>query len=140
MSDSDDVVTRFWTAIHTHDWDEIAAVISPDFVRVGMRDNDEDTCRGREAYLAFLAGVIGQMDHHELRTLRIFWSEDRRIAVSETIETIWADGQPSLAMRFANVQEIDENGLIARLDIYWKSPPRQPPEWTTVESVLDKED
>jgi ketosteroid isomerase-like protein len=135
-----DVVSRFWRAVHEHDWAALETCLAEDFVRVGMRDDDEDTCVGRDAYLAFVSGLIGRFDHHELRTVRVYWSEDRRHAVSEAIETITPPGEEPLAMRFANLHEIDEDGLISRLDIFWKSPPRRPPDWITVDAVLDRED
>src|SRR5436309_12225080 len=118
-----DVVSRFWTALDQHDWPALEATLAEDFVRIGMRDNDEDTCRGRDNYLRFVTGVIGQFDHHDLKTLRVFYSADGRLAVSETIETISPPGEPKLAMRVTNVHEINEAGLIAKLDIYWKTPP-----------------
>ncbi len=134
----EDVVARFWRGVDTHDWELLAATLSDDFVRIGMRDNDEDTCRGKAAYMDFVAGVVGRMEHHELRTDRIFYSADGRTAVAETVETIRPPGEPEVVMRFANVMELDEEGLISSLDIFWKTPPRLPPAWITVDSVLDR--
>jgi hypothetical protein len=139
MGEGDDVVSRFWTAVDQHDWVTLKACLAEDFVRIGMRDNEQDTCRGRDNYLAFITGVVGQMDYHDLVTVRVFWSEDRRFAVSEAIETITPPGETEkLSMRFSNIHEIDADGLISKLDIYWKSPPRQPPDWIDVDSVLDR--
>jgi len=53
-----------------------------------MNADEADTCRGKENYLAFVAGVTGKMDHHDLKTVRIFYAEGRRQAISECIETI----------------------------------------------------
>jgi hypothetical protein len=34
--------------------------------------------------------------------------------------------------------ELTDDGLISSLDIFWKTPPRLPPEWITVDSVLER--
>jgi hypothetical protein len=39
-------------------------------------------------------------------------------------------------MRFANYLELDDDGRIAKLDIFWKTPPTMPPDWITVDSVI----
>jgi hypothetical protein len=136
--EADDVVARFWRGIDTHDWDLVASTLADDFVRIGMRDNEEDISRGKATYMAFVAGVVGRMEHHDLRTDRIFYSADGRTAVAETVETIRPPGEPVVVMRFANVMELDDDGLICSLDIFWKTPPRMPPPWITVDSVLER--
>ena len=62
---------------------------------------------------------------------------DGRLAFAETVETINPPGEPELVMRFVNIMELNEEGLIAKLDIFWKTPPRMPPEWITPEAILD---
>ena len=134
----DDVVTQFWKGIDTHDWDLVASTLADDFVRIGMRDNEEDTSRGKDTYMDFVSSVVGKMDHHDLRTDRITYSADRRLAFIETVETIRPPGEPELVMRFANVMELNEQGLITKLDIFWKTPPRMPPDWITVDATLER--
>jgi hypothetical protein len=134
----DDVVARFWRGIDTHDWDLVASTLSDDFVRIGMRDNDEDTCSGKANYVDYVSRVVGRMEHHDLRTDRIFYSADGRTAVAETVETVRPPGEPEVVMRFANVMELTDDGLISVLDIFWKTPPRLPPDWITVDSVLER--
>ncbi len=62
------------------------------------------------------------MDHHELQSRRTFRSEDGRRVLNEAVETIHPPGEEPLTMCFANVMELNDDGLIARLDIYWKMP------------------
>ena len=138
MADSDDVVARFWRGIDTHDWELVDSTLAHNFVRIGMRDDEADTSRGKDTYMAFVSTVVGKMDHHDLRTDRITYSADGRIALAETVETIRPPGEPELVMRFANVMELDDAGLISRLDIFWKTPPRMPPDWISVDSVLGR--
>jgi hypothetical protein len=133
---TDDPVATFWKAVDIHDWDLLASVISDDFVRIGMNDDEADTCRGKERYLAFVAGVIGKFEHHDLKTTRVFYSADRRLAISEAIETIRPPGEEPNSMKFVNLHELNEDGLITKLDIYWKTPKRMPPEWIEVDTVL----
>ena len=57
--------------------------------------------------------------------------------VAECIETIHPPGEPELVMRFINILRLNDDGLIERLDIFWKTPPRMPPAWITPEAILD---
>ena len=61
------------------------------------------------------------------------WS---RTAVAECIETIHPPGEGPLVMHFINIMELNDAGLIAKLDIYWKTPPRMPPSWITPKAIL----
>lgn len=133
----EDVVASFWRGIDEHDWELVGSTIADDFERYGMYGTEADSCRGKVNYLAFVSGVINRMDHHTLKARKIFWSEDRRQAIAECIETIWADGQDKLVMQFVNVMRINDGGLIDRLDIYWKTPPRLPPWWITPQAILE---
>jgi hypothetical protein len=129
-----DVVADFWRAVDIHDWDLLASTITDDFVRVGM--DPGDVCRGKAPYLDFVSKVTGKMDHHALETKAIFYSEDRRRAVAECTETIEPPGQEPLVMDFVNLHELSADGLITKLDIYWKTQRRMPPDWIAVETVL----
>lgn len=132
----EETVANFWKGVDTHDWDLVASTLADDFVRIGMRDNEEDTCRGKENYLAFVSGVIGKMAHHELHSRSTFLSADGRYAFNEAVETIRPTADDELIpMRFANYLELNDDGLICKLDIFWKTPPQMPPDWITVEAV-----
>jgi hypothetical protein len=133
-----DVVSDFWQAVDSHDWDLLATTISDDFVRIGMKDTEEDTCRGKESYLEFVSKVTGKMDFHELRNTGIFYSQDRRHAVAECIETIRPPGEDVLVMKFMNLHDLNEDGLISKLDIYWKTQVTMPPDWIEVDAVLNE--
>jgi SnoaL-like domain len=137
-TDGRDVIADFWRGIDTHDWELIGSTLADDFVRIGMRNDEADTCRGKENYLQFVEQVIAKMDHHELKSRRTFRSEDGRRVLNEAVETIHPPGEEPLTMYFANVMELNDDGLIAKLDIYWKTPPRMPPSWIAVASVLSE--
>ncbi|WP_326808114.1 MULTISPECIES: nuclear transport factor 2 family protein [unclassified Streptomyces] len=130
-------IAAFWNGVDTHDWESVAAVLAKDFTRVGMRADEADTCRGRDAYLRFVSRVTGRMHHHELTARRTFLSADARHALNEATETIQPTPHDApLTMHFANVMELDATGLLTRLDIYWKTPSRRPPPWITVAATL----
>src|SRR5262245_16082321 len=139
MAEKRDVVTDFWTGIDTHDWDLVASTLADDFIRIGMSDNEADTTRGKDTYMDFVSTVVGKMDHHDLRTDRITWSADGRTAFIETVETIRPPGEDVVIMRFLNLMELNEQGLITKLDIFWKTPPKMPPSWVEVDAVLERE-
>lgn len=132
-----EVVANFWKGVDEHDWDLVASTIADDFVRIGMRDDEVDTSRGKDEYMQFVSEVTGRMDHHDLRMVSLLFSEDGRTAVAECIETINPPGEDELVMRFINILEMNDDGLIAKLDIFWKTPPRMPPDWITPEAILE---
>ena len=134
---ADEVVANFWKGVDEHDWDLVASTIADDFVRIGMRDDEADTSRGKVAYMQFVSEVTGRMDQHSLKMVDLFRSEDGRTAVAECIETIYPPGEPELVMRFINILTLNDAGLIEKLDIFWKTPPRMPPDWITPEAILD---
>lgn len=138
MAEMPEVVNRFWRAVDAHDWDLIATTLAPDFVRVGMADTEADTCRGKENYLRFVRGVISRFEYHRLESRSGYVSADGRRITHEAIETIQPPGGERLVMRFVNLMELNDDGLISRLDIFWKTPPAMPPEWIKVETILDE--
>lgn len=142
MSDRTDVIADFWRGIDSHDWDLIASTLADDFVRIGMNGGaNPDICEGKEAYLKFVSTVISKMDHHDLRVVRTFTSSDGRLATVEAVETIRPpESDVMLPMQFVNVMELDDEGLIKKLDIYWKTPDQLPPSWIAVEDMLAEAD
>ena len=101
-----------------------------------MKDNEADTCRGRDDYLRFVAGVIGRFEQHRLESRAGYVSTDGRRVTHEAIETIQPPGSDPIRMRFVNLMEIGDDGLITKLDIFWKTPPTMPPDWIEVDTIL----
>src|SRR5215203_5541777 len=83
LSAAREVVANFWKGVDQHDWDLVASTIADDFVRIGMRDDEADTSRGKADYMQFVSEVTGRMDHHDLKMASLFFSEDGRTAVAE---------------------------------------------------------
>ena len=131
-----DVVANFWKGVDEHDWDLVASTLAADFVRLGIFGAEADTCRGKVDYVRFVSGVIGRMDRHTLKMVSLFllrrWpSRGRRVHRDHLT------GEDDLVMRFINILDLNGDGLIARLDIFWKTPPRMPPGWITPDAILD---
>ena len=73
-----EVVANFWKGVDEHDWDLVASTIADNFVRIGMRDDEADTSRGKADYMQFVSDVTGRMDHHTLKMASLFFSDDGR--------------------------------------------------------------
>jgi hypothetical protein len=136
VADLPEAVLRFQEGGSAQDWDLMASAISDDFVRIGLRDDEADTCRGKEAFLRFVDEVVDKFEHWCLKVQSGSVSTDGRQAAWEAIETIQPPGEPPLVMRLLMVAELNYDGLICKLDIFCKTPPRTPPSWIAVESVL----
>lgn len=132
----EDAVARFWRGVDKHDWDLVESTLAEDVVRIGMQDNEADTSRGKAAYMDFVRGVIGRFDHHDLVMVSNIRSADGKTAYAECIETIQPPGWEKLSMRFMNVLELNDQGLIRKLDIFWKTPPKMPPAWITPKVIV----
>ena len=139
MSDLPPSVVSFWRGVDTHDWDLVRQSITDDFVRIGMKDTEADTCRGADAYIRFLQGVIGRFEQHSLESRSGYVSADGKRVTHEAIEVIQPPGSDPITMRFLNVMELDDDGLIKKLDIFWKTPPTMPPSWIEVGIVLGED-
>ena len=135
MAYQGDVVADFYTALHAHDWDRLAATMSDDVVRIGVRDNEADTCRGKDRYVEYVKSVIGRFERHAMQVQRIIYSPDGKFATAETLETIQPPGGGPIYLHNLKLIVIDDAGLIKRFDQFWKIPPTMPPDWITVEAV-----
>jgi ketosteroid isomerase-like protein len=114
-----EILERYFAALRAHDWTALGACLADDVQRAGPY---QDEVRGREAYVAFLSGVLPSLENHALEVSRIRRLEDGS-AVVELAETADVDG---VSTRFpeALLFDFDRDGLICRVDIYLKQPPR----------------
>jgi hypothetical protein len=135
MGTERDVVADFYTAIDQHDWNTLASTLADNVVRVGMQGNEEDTCRGKERYLQYVDEVIGKFEYHDMKIIRIFYSSDRRLASAETVETLQAPGCERTSLHCLKAIELNDEGLITKFDLFWKTPSVLPPTWITVDAI-----
>ena len=130
-----DVVREFYTALHDHDWERLAATMTDDVVRIGMQDTEADTCRGKARYLEFVQSVIGRFDHHTMKIVQVFYSADGLHASAETIEEIRPPGGEMTTFHCLKAIEINEAGLITSFNLFQKAPAVPPPPWITVAAI-----
>ncbi|HWC39289.1 MAG TPA: nuclear transport factor 2 family protein [Acidimicrobiales bacterium] len=107
-----DVVERYLDRLVAHDWDGMAACLTPDVVRVGPFG---DTYTPRERYVAFLAELMPQLTNYSMKVARVIYGN--RVAVAELSETLDVDGGP-LETPEALVFDLDDAGRIAHIAIY----------------------
>jgi hypothetical protein len=113
-----ETLQRYFDAMRACNWPALAETLAADVHRTGPYHDD---VRGRDAYVAFLAGVIPKLSNYALDVARI-----REIAggaaiveLSETIDRKGARFTTPEALLF----EFDAAGRIARVDIFIKQPP-----------------
>jgi hypothetical protein len=117
MGRAADVLQRYLDALRAHDWPRLADCLAEDVERSGPY---LDVVRGRDAYVAFLAGLVPTLPGWRLEVGRIRALEDAS-ALVELTETIELGG---VATRFpeAIVFDFDAAGRICRVDVYLKQP------------------
>jgi limonene-1,2-epoxide hydrolase len=112
------ILERYFAAMRACDWPALAETLADDVHRTGPF---LDEVRGRDAYVAFLSGVIPQLPNYELDVARIRPIEGggALVELSETIDRKGLRYQTPEALLF----EFDAAGRIARVDVYIKRPP-----------------
>jgi hypothetical protein len=132
-----DVVTEYYEAVNDHDWLKLASTLSEHVVRIGIRsDFDDDTVRGRDLYMQFCESILSSFEYHTMEIIAVFYSPDARFACAETVETLQELGKERMRLHCLKSHEIDENGLIVRIDQYRKASPEVTPASITVGAVL----
>ena len=125
-SNSTLVVERYLDRLVAHDWRAVSQCLSEDVIRVGPF---EDMYTGREAYMAFLSGLMPSLSGYSMRVDRVLQvntygdvgTDDggMTVVLAELTETMEADGVPFDTAE-ALVFDVDEDNQIARVDVYIK--------------------
>jgi uncharacterized protein (TIGR02246 family) len=106
------VVERYLAALAAHDWEALAACLTPDVERIGPYG---DLYRGREPYVKFLAETLRALSGYELVVSRLVVTEDVVVVqLSETIDM--ADGH--LRTDEAVVFDLTPDGLIRHVEVF----------------------
>jgi SnoaL-like domain len=114
--------------MHAHlamyDWEAFRAVLSPDIERIGPLG---ERLVGRDAYVELMSSA-GQEDSDRDRRRtswdvhRIVYSEDRRSAFARVTAHVPHGEDQDLLIEQTLAYEIDENGLISRIEVFWRDP------------------
>jgi ketosteroid isomerase-like protein len=108
------IVERYLSSITTRDWDALGASVTDDVVRVGPYG---DTYRGRDEYVAFLAGLMPTLAGYSMEVHRVVYDADGRVGMAELTETVEIDGRVVVTPE-SLVFDIARSGRIARVRVY----------------------
>jgi limonene-1,2-epoxide hydrolase len=118
-----EVIERYFDALARHDWRALSACLAEEgLVRTGPF---ADVVHGRDAYVAFLQGLMPTLRGYRLEVAAIHPIAERR-AVAELSETMEVDG----ALRTfpeAIFFGLDAAGRIAEVTIYIQQPGAEAP-------------
>ena len=106
------MVEQYFDRLLAHDWDGLAATLAPDVVRVGPFG---DVSSGRDAYVAFIAGLMPRLPDYSMERGRSVDAGD--VVTVELTEVVEVGGAPVRTPE-ALVFDLDGDGLIARITIY----------------------
>ena len=106
------VVERYLRAVVAHDWDDLAACLAEDVVRVGPFG---DTYTPRGPYVEFLSGLMPTLAGYDMKVERVLYAGS--VAVAQLSETVEIDGAAVVTPE-ALVFDLDASGRIARIGIY----------------------
>jgi limonene-1,2-epoxide hydrolase len=110
-------VERYLAALQHHDWDALAGSLRHDVQRVGPFG---DTYHGRDAYLAFLRGLLPTLADYSMDVHRVV--EAGEVVTVELTESMTWDGARVVTPE-ALVFDLDRDGRIARIRIYIQRSP-----------------
>lgn len=110
------VVGRYLRAIVAFDWDALLACLDPEVVRVGPFG---DTYTGRDAYVAFLSGLMPTLVDYSMDVHRVV--DAGRVVTAELTETMTWDGE-RVVTHEALVFDITPDDRIRRIAIYIQPP------------------
>ena len=82
-----------------------------------------DRLEGRERYLAFLAGTVPERYENEVHG--VICSPDGRTACARVTEHL-AYPEQELHLEEAYWFHLDERGAVARVEVFWQTPDRDP--------------
>lgn len=105
-------------ALGAQDWERLSATLAEEVHRTGPY---LDVVRGREAYVAFLSRAVTSLPNYELRVTRIreLGPGSALVELSEILDVEGVRTEFPEALIF----DLDQDGLISRVDIYIKQPP-----------------
>jgi len=113
-------VERFFSWLTAREWDNLATILSEGVLRVGPFG---DRLSGREDYLDFLRGTVPPDYRNDVA--RIIGAPDGACAFAKVTEHL-RYGERELHLEEAYSFDIDDEGLICRVDIYWQTPGQDP--------------
>jgi limonene-1,2-epoxide hydrolase len=109
-------VERYLRAVVACDWPALRACLTDDVVRVGPFG---DTYTGRDAYIAFLSGLMPTLVDYSMDVHRVV--DAGRVVTAELTETMTWDGE-RVVTHEALVFDATDDDRIRRITIYIQPP------------------
>ena len=120
MIDSGGVVETMFEHLAVYDWDSFRLLLSIDIERIGPFG---ERVVGRDAYVELMAGGAQQSGDDGNRTTwdvhYVAYTHDRRSAFARVTAHV---PQPELRIEQVLAFQLDENGLICRIEVFWRNP------------------
>jgi predicted kinase/ketosteroid isomerase-like protein len=117
--DGDGPVERFFEHLSARDWTALGQVLAPDVVRVGPLG---DEVRGRRAYLDLLERSVPDRYGNDVHSLT--YSPGTSSAFARVTEHLrYPDTELHLEEAYRFV--LRKDGRVARVEVFWQSPPQQ---------------
>lgn len=115
------VVDQYLAALDHQDWSGLAATLSDgEFERIGPYC---DVVGSKSAYVAYLDRVISALPEYRLVPERVVSAE--RIVYAEITESCVHEGE-KMAFPEVLVFDLDDDGLIRRVQVYMMQPGEEP--------------
>lgn len=112
------VVERYLQSLTAHDWDEFAACLADEFVRVGPYG---DTYSSKAEYIAFISDLLPKLPGYAMDVTRVSYAG--AVVYAELTETVTVDGQP-LRTPECITFDLTDDGRIARIEVFIQTWPR----------------
>jgi len=114
------ILDRYFEALQSKNWEELAACLADDVHRTGPY---LDIVEGKRAYVSFLEGIVPSLVNYELEVhqVRLLEGGSALVLLSESVD----EGGTRMTFPEALVFDFDQRGLISRVDVYLKQPPRK---------------
>jgi hypothetical protein len=119
-SNAIETVERFFAWLTAREWDQLATVLSEGVLRIGPFG---DQLSGRGAYLDFLRGTVPTDYRNDVA--RIVAAPDGSSSFARVTEHLrYVDQEFHLEEVYSF--DLDEDGRICRVEIYWQTPQDDP--------------
>jgi SnoaL-like protein len=114
-------VERYLEALAAHDWEALGRTLtSGEFERIGPF---ADVISDKGRYIEFLANVLSSMANYRLPIRRI--TTRKNVVLAEINESFELGGKP-MDFPEALIFDLDEDGLIKRVQVYLMRPGERP--------------
>jgi hypothetical protein len=106
------VVERFLHSMTCHEWGAMGSCLTDDVIRIGPYG---DEYRGRNEYVAFIAGLLPSLPGYVMELDRVVYGGS--VATAQLAETVEVEGR-LLRTPEALVFDLAPDGRIARIEVY----------------------